>query len=255
MNSEFHIDYTPICNLYAKEQPTGTLYLAFRDVPQLLSSYLPLSQKKSFEALDFGCGTGVSTRYLKSLENLFKNGLEVHGTDINFDMLKLAREVDPKGTYYQIIDDRIPCSDHSYDLIFSTFVLFEFANKDKMQKALEEIKRVMKKEAIFIAITGSAEAYNRENLWVTLNVDFPQNQHLKSGDLGRVDFMVNGEVVTFQNYYWTQEDYQEVFRHSGFQLQQTLCPLGYKREEKYLSWQWKSELSISPYYIFILSLR
>ena len=253
MGSEFHIDYSPICHLYAKEQGTGTLYLAFRDIPQFLRSYLPQNQMRPLKALDFGCGTGVSTRYLKSLNSLFKDGLEVDGTDINLDMLKLALEADPKGTYGQIHQGHIPAPDDSYDLVFSTFVLFEFATQDKMQKALEEIKRVMKRESIFIAVTGSPDTYNRKNQWVSLKVDFPQNDHLKSGDLGRIDFMINEQIMTFQNYYWTEQDYQEAFQKAGLRLIKTHCPRGYKEEEKRLSWQWKSEISVSPYYIFVLS--
>jgi hypothetical protein len=36
-------------------------------------------------------------------------------------------------------------------------------------------------------------------------------------------------------------------------LCETLHPLGTKEEEKGLSWQWKSEMKISPYYIFVLT--
>ena len=122
-----------------------------------------------------------------------------------------------------------------------------------MQQALEEISRVMRPEAIFIAVTGSIETYNRQNQWVSLNVDFPQNDHLKSGDLGRVDFMVDESVLTLQNYYWTEKDYQEVFEKARLELKETLYPLGNKKEEKNLSWKWKSETKVSPYYTFVLS--
>lgn len=253
MSSEFHIDYTSISQIYAKEQPTGTLYLAFRDLPQLLKRYSLLSCGQPVQALDFGCGTGVSTRYLKSLTPLFQNGLEVKGADISSHMLARACEADPIGNYSLLQQDQIDAPDESFDLVFSSFVLFEFATLKKMQYALEEIKRVMKKGALFIAITGSVETYRRSNEWVSLIVDFPQNDHLKTGDLGRVDFKVGGEVLTFQNYYWTEEDYQAAFLKSGLHLEETCYPLGNQAEENLLSWKWKSELFASPYYIFILT--
>lgn len=252
MSSEFHIDYAPICHLYAKKQMTGSLYLAFRDIPRLLQSYSLLNRDSCVKALDFGCGAGGSTRYLKSLKCLFKNGIEVEGVDISSDMLNLALQMDSGGCYMLLKNDHIPLSDDSCDLIISTFVLFEFATKEKMVQILKEIKRVMKKDAVFIAATGSAESYNRDNQWVSLKVDFPQNDHLKSGDLGRIDFLVNEKIITFQNYYWTEEDYQEAFQESGLILSDSLHPLGNKEEEKNLSWQWKSELTQAPYYIFIL---
>lgn len=252
MKSEFHIDYHPICNLYAKEQFTGTLYLAFRDLPFLLNTYLKNDNTKKIKALDFGCGPGASTRHLKVLENLFPNGFEVDGTDIDGEMLNLAREADPKGHYHLIENTQIPVADHQYDFIFSSFVLFEFATKEKMQKALEEVKRVMKKDSVFIAVTGSAESYNRHNQWVSLNVNFPQNDLLESGGLGRIDYMINEIPITFENYYWTEDDYVDVFLKAGFQIEFIHHPLGYKEEESHLSWHWKSELKVSPYYIFIL---
>lgn len=252
MKPTFQIDYGPIGKLYSKEQVSGTLYLAFREIPRIIRGHLELHQAAPIRALDFGCGTGVSTRYLKKLKSLFKYGLEAHGADINLDLLKLAQNDDPEGIYHPIAQGRIPMPDESYELVISTFVLFEFAGKDQMQKALEEVKRVMKKGALFIAVTGSVETYNRQNQWVSLKVDFPQNDGLKSGDLGRVDFMIGEEAITFQNYFWTKEDYQEVFQKAGLQLEETLAPLGHTEEERTLPWKWKSEKSAPPYYVFVL---
>jgi SAM-dependent methyltransferase len=252
MPSEFHIDYGSICHLYAQKQLTGTLYLAFRDIPQILQRYSLLNRQSCVAALDFGCGTGVSTRYLQSLRCLFKHGIDIQGVDVSADMLNLARQADPHGSYILLYNHHIPFPHASYDFIFSSFVLFEFATKEQMQQTLQEIKRIMKKDAIFIAVTGSADAYKRDNQWVSLRVDFPQNDQLRSGDLGRVDFVMNDQTLTFQNYYWTEKDYQDVFQAAGLSLCETLHPLGNKHEETMLSWQWKSETTLSPYYIFVL---
>ena len=70
--------------LYAKEyaelEVEGTYFLAFRDVPNLLEKYA-----KGKRALDYGCGTGRSTRFLKKL------GFETIGIDINQHMLDKAK--------------------------------------------------------------------------------------------------------------------------------------------------------------------
>lgn len=115
--SEFHIDYVPISQLYAHEQITGTLYLAFRDIPYLLNRYLDPAPSHPLCALDFGCGTGVSTRYLKSLLPLFPKGLKVEGADTSEEMLQRAKEADSKGIYKPIRNGVIPAADCSYDLI------------------------------------------------------------------------------------------------------------------------------------------
>jgi len=61
---------------YATLQFPGTYYLAFRDLPALIRRY-----NHGCRALDFGCGTGRSTRFLRTL------GLEVIGIDISRAML------------------------------------------------------------------------------------------------------------------------------------------------------------------------
>jgi SAM-dependent methyltransferase len=44
---------------YSQLEFPGTYYLAFRDIPEILTSYID-----GTTALDFGCGTGRSTRFL-----------------------------------------------------------------------------------------------------------------------------------------------------------------------------------------------
>jgi SAM-dependent methyltransferase len=46
---------------YATLQFPGTYYLAFRDLPALIRRY-----NHGRRALDFGCGTGRSTRFLRN---------------------------------------------------------------------------------------------------------------------------------------------------------------------------------------------
>ena len=57
---------------YAELEFPGTYYLAFRDLPALLRKHA-----RGTRALDFGCGTGRSARFLRGL------GLEVVGVDIS----------------------------------------------------------------------------------------------------------------------------------------------------------------------------
>ncbi|PCJ24842.1 MAG: hypothetical protein COA94_07045 [Rickettsiales bacterium] len=63
-------DNTP--ELYAKYKITGTPYLPFRDMPNILNKYV-----EGKKALDFGSGAGESTIFLKSL------GFDTIGVDIN----------------------------------------------------------------------------------------------------------------------------------------------------------------------------
>ncbi|UCC31729.1 MAG: hypothetical protein JSU86_05515, partial [Phycisphaerales bacterium] len=47
---------------YAKLEFPGTYYLAYRDLPAIIGEHV-----QGTKALDFGCGTGRSTRFLVEL--------------------------------------------------------------------------------------------------------------------------------------------------------------------------------------------
>ena len=79
---------------YAQLEFAGTYCLAFRDLPGLFEAHV-----QGTRALDFGCGAGRSTRFLKRL------GFQTVGVDISPAMLELARSVDPDGDYRLITDD------------------------------------------------------------------------------------------------------------------------------------------------------
>ena len=79
---------------YARLGLTGTYYLAYRDLPSLIGE-----EGGGRRALDFGCGAGRSTRFLRSL------GFSAVGIDVSNAMLEEARRADPGGTYLHIADD------------------------------------------------------------------------------------------------------------------------------------------------------
>jgi len=73
---------------YAHLEFANTYYLAYRDLPQIISEHIA-----GTKAIDFGCGTGRSTRFARQL------GLSVTGVDIAPEMIAKARELDPGGDY------------------------------------------------------------------------------------------------------------------------------------------------------------
>src|SRR4030042_913340 len=78
---------------YSKLEFPNTYYLAYRDLPVIISAHV--TGKK---AIDFGCGTGRSTRFLKQL------GFDVIGIDNSGDMLEIAKKLDEEGNY-QIVSN------------------------------------------------------------------------------------------------------------------------------------------------------
>src|SRR5215467_2370309 len=96
---------------YAILEFPGTYYLAYRDLPEIISEHVT-----GHEALDFGCGAGRSTRLLKSL------GFNTVGIDISQSMIKRARDFDSAGDY-RLIDegDFTSLTSARFDLILSAF--------------------------------------------------------------------------------------------------------------------------------------
>lgn len=73
---------------YAKLEFPGTHYLAYRDLPKILREHVAGTR-----AMDFGCGTGRSTRFLRTL------GFDVVGVDVAERMLARARQQNPEGSH------------------------------------------------------------------------------------------------------------------------------------------------------------
>src|SRR5438270_2359377 len=102
---------------YARLEFTNTYYLAFRDLPGIIAEHTT-----GRRALDFGCGTGRSSRFARQL------GFEVIGVDIAPEMIAKAKELDPCGNYRLISNDH-----HSefeagvYDLVLSLFAFDNIA--------------------------------------------------------------------------------------------------------------------------------
>jgi trans-aconitate methyltransferase len=66
---------------YSRLEFPGTYYLAFRDLPAIFSKHVTGTR-----ALDFGCGTGRSTRFLKT------RGFDAIAVDISVPMLAKASD-------------------------------------------------------------------------------------------------------------------------------------------------------------------
>ena len=151
----------------------GTGYLLFRDLPYLLNHYA-----KGKKALDFGCGAGRSSHYLKMM------GLEVDGVDINEILLNTAREEFQDINFYPIKNKIIPFQDNLFDVVFNSFVLLDIGTKEQLVAALKEMRRTCKPNGIIISATNSNYLFNKN--WLTIDNNFTQNLQLRSGDIAKI---------------------------------------------------------------------
>jgi SAM-dependent methyltransferase len=229
-------NYLQFSRQYADLDIEGTYYLAFAEVTKQAQQWANRNR-----ALDFGCGSGRSTRFLHSL------GFAAIGVDVNPHMLGQAQQLDPSGNYQLLTTQRLPFPAASLDLIFQSFVLLEYSATAQMLETLKEFNRVLADDGLVVIITGSEEFYSRN--WVSFQNDVPENQTLQSGEQARVSIRET-DIVLF-DYYWTDQDYRSVFEEAGFAVVDVLRPLAQGNEMI----AWISELEYPCWAIYSLKKR
>ncbi len=229
---------------YATLEFKNTYHLAYRDIPAILREHV-----RGRKSLDFGCGTGRSTRFLRQL------GFEVTGVDIAEDMIRKARELDPSGNYRLIPSDDVPGDDlrssqsRSYDLVLAAFTFDNIAGRDTKMRILRDLGRLLNREGKLVMIVSRPEIYTHE--WASFSTkDFPENQVAKSGDKVRIIVTDHADRRPVEDIIWTDEEYREVFEESQLRLLRKYEPLG-REDEPY---RWVSELEIAPWAVYVLGV-
>jgi SAM-dependent methyltransferase len=229
-------DYEKHAGDYAELGMEGTQYLAFRDIPMLIGE----SAGSVDSALDYGCGAGRSTRFLKRL------GLNAVGADVSREMLDEARSKDQSGEYRHIQSGVLPFEDGAFDLVFSSFVFLEVSRIEEIENILKEMKRVLRKGGTIMFVTTSMEV--PEGSWVSMSYAFPENDRpLHSGDT--VKLLLHGIDVVLYDYYWTDDDFRRAAERAGLTLVRLHKPLGSVED----SIEWRDETKVSPIAIYVLS--
>jgi SAM-dependent methyltransferase len=222
---------------YAKLEFPGTYYLAYRDLPQLIAEHV-----RGKRALDFGCGTGRSTRYLKRL------GFEATGIDISEDMLKQARSLDSSGDYRLVKDcDLKLFGADTFDLVLSVFTFDNVPTAKAKLVNLTEIQRTLKPGGILINLVSSPDIYINE--WASFTTrDFPENRKARCGDKVRIVMSDVEDQRPVVDILWPDEDYRRLYRQIGLEVVKTHKPLA-KPDEPF---DWVSEVKIAPWAIYVL---
>lgn len=171
------------------EQPT-----MFKLVPKNL---------KNNKVLDIGCGPGIH------LKQYIKRGAEGFGIDISKEMIKLAKKYCPKGKFKIGSVYDLKFKDDSFDMLTASFSMDHVKDLDK---AVGEVKRVLKKDGLFIFSAPHPVVYMfrvpNEGKYI------PSNSYF---DKKPVYYNIAGSerMVDFPR---TFEDYTKPFLKKGFKL-------------------------------------
>ncbi len=222
-----------IVEAYAETDQLSHRYIAYRDLPSLMKKYL-----KGKKALDYGSGTGISASYLQ------RSGLSVVGVDINKCMLEKAQNDFPDIKFFNV-DQITPAN--QYDLVFSSFVLFDMKSKQEIISYLDKANSFLNESGIIIAITGSEELYSCDRKWIAFESNFSENRNLQSGDVTKL--RSKNPPIEFYDYYWKDQDYVDCCKEAGLKVLEIYKPTGSK-EDPYL---WEDEIHYSPFTVYVMA--
>lgn len=225
---------------YARLGFPGTYQLAYRDLPEIIETYVT-----GIEAIDFGCGTGRSTRFLKDL------GFNLTGVDISASMISQARQADPEG-HYELIDAdglrRFPKD--SCDLILSVFTFDNIPAAEKKVALFEDLRNLLKESGCIISVVSTPEIYVHE--WASFSTrDFPENRQARSGDQVRIIITDADDARPVVDIMVSEEDYAAIYRQAGLKMIHRRKPLATGGEPI----RWKSETAVAPWAIYVLKRR
>lgn len=222
---------------YSRLEFPNTYYLAYRDLPVIIRRHV-----KGSEAVDFGCGTGRSSRFLKDM------GFNVTGLDISKDMLAIARKSDPSGNYLLVTDGNYRHVGISkYDLLQAIFTFDNIPGWENRTNILRSLGELIKPSGRIIMLDSTPELYVNE--WASFTTkEFPENLSAKTGDIVR-DVMLDVEDRRpVEDIFWTMDDYHRLFSLAGLVPEAEYKPLGNESEP----YEWVSETDIAPWVIFVL---
>ncbi|MFZ0860383.1 MAG: class I SAM-dependent methyltransferase [Candidatus Sulfotelmatobacter sp.] len=221
---------------YATLEFANTYYLAYRDLPKILAD-----QVVGVRALDFGCGTGRSTRFLRKL------GFNVTGVDVSEDMLRIARSTDPTGDYRLVTGDNFDKMDvGAFDLVLSAFTFDNIPGAMKT-RVFRDLGKLLAPDGTIVSLVSSPEIYTHE--WASFTTqDFPENANAGGGDVVRIVVTDHKDRRPVEDILCTDESYQVVYREASLQTMQVFKPLA-KGDESY---PWVNETKIPPWVIYVL---
>lgn len=224
---------------YAHLEFANTYYLAYRDIPQLIREHVT-----GADALDFGCGTGRSTRFLRNL------GLNVIGVDIAPEMVAKARELDPAGDYRLIPgDDFSVFAAASFDLVLAMFTFDNIPGADKT-RIFRDLRRLLRPTGRLVSVVSAPEIYWHE--WASFSTkDFPENRRVQPGGVVRIVTTDFPDCRPTEDILFPDASYRTVYQQANLAVAATCKPLA-KGDEPY---PWVNETKVAPWVIYVLAPR
>ena len=222
---------------YADLDFPGTYYLAFRDLPRLFEKHI--SGKR---ALDFGCGAGRSSRFLR------QQGFDVVGVDVSEAMLREAAARDPEGRYLLVRDGFDSLGEEQFDLILCAFPFDNIPGRERRIELFRQLGERLAPNGRLVNLVSSSEIY--VNDWLSFSTrDYPENRSAVSGERVRIVMLDVPDRRPVEDIFWTDDDYVQTFAGAGLEIVDVHRPLGNESDP----FTWVSEYTVSPWRIHVVA--
>ncbi|MCP4213936.1 MAG: class I SAM-dependent methyltransferase [bacterium] len=240
MQTKNTYDDCAMADAYSKLEFANTYYLAYRDIPGIIQQHVTGNY-----ALDFGCGAGRSTRFLR------RQGLQTIGVDIAEGMLSKAKEVEPTGDFRLVENgDLSLIRELRFDAILSAFTFDNIPLRKTKQALFTQLSELLKTNGRMINLVSSPEIYLHE--WASFSTkDFPENHSAAAGDRVKI---INTDIADSRpvdDTVCTHEDYQELYGMAGLEIVEVYRPLATGAEP----YHWVNETRIPPWVIYVLKTK
>lgn len=215
----------------------NTYDLVFRNLPAILAARV-----HGTSAVDFGCGTGRSSRFLTSL------GFATVGVDISAEMVAIAQERDPGGDY-RVIDDgdlsSLPRT--AFDLVLSAFTFDNVPGHERKVRLLRGLGGLLRPTGRLVNVVSTPDIYTHE--WVTFSTrDYPENRTARCGDVVRIVTTDYSDARPVDDILWPDDAYRAVYAEAGLEVERVERPLAIGDEGV----SWVSETEVAPWAIYLL---
>jgi SAM-dependent methyltransferase len=221
---------------YAQLGFPGTYALAFRDLPALCQKYV-----HGTRALDFGCGTGRSTRFLAA------HGFAAVGVDISAAMVEQARRLDPNGDYRMVTAQSLSELADRFDLILAAFTFDNIPTDAAKLQALGTLRALLNAAGCLVLVVSSPAIYWHE--WASFSTrDFPDNRHARDGDVVRIVMLDVPDRRPVEDVVCGDSHYRHLFAAAGLEVHDLVQPLATGSEPV----AWVSETRVAPWSVYVL---
>jgi SAM-dependent methyltransferase len=225
------MNYDKIADQYEEwgKKATTDWELGHKNVAKLLE---PIRDKK---ILDYGCGNGKFSIYLKNL------GAEVVGVDISETQLEVAKKVNQDIVYLLDTDKKIESDYLSYfDAAVLIFVLCEISSQDVQLSVLKRVYRLLKPGTELVILNPNWEKSNGKE-FLTHQLEY--EPELKLGE--PVTTILKGNhPIHIPDYFWSKQVYLENLEKAGFSNFEIYEPLAPEDGKP-----WKDEKEYPPFLI------